>query len=193
MIRRLVGRLLHKGPDGVEVMTAGGVSYELLVPATLLDRLPEEGQEVDLHSALVAREDSLELFGFGSSRDRTVFLRLQNASGVGPRLALALLSQLPGERIVQAIRGNDHEALQTVSGVGRKTAERIALELKDRLDDLAVDEPAPLTTGASAVEALRALGYGQSEAERAVARARRGRDGGTTHTEELVRVALRHV
>ncbi len=192
MIRRVVGRLLHKGPDGVEVMTSGGVSYELWVPATLLDRLPEVGQEVELHCALVAREDSLQLFGFGSSRDRTLFLRLQNASGVGPRLALALLGQLPGDRVIQAIRGSDHEVLQSVSGVGRKTAERIALELKDRLDDLAVEEAQPLTAGASAVDALRALGYGQSEAEAAVARARRELDGRGT-TEELVRAALGHV
>jgi len=192
MIRRVVGRLLHKSPDGVEVMTSGGVSYELWVPATLLDRLPEAGQEVELHCALIAREDSLQLFGFGSSRDRTLFLRLQNASGVGPRLALALLGQLPGDRVIQAIRGSDHEVLQSVSGVGRKTAERIALELKDRLDDLAVEEAQPLTAGASAVDALRALGYGQSEAEAAVARARRELDGSGT-TEELVRAALGHV
>lgn len=192
MIRRVVGRLLHKGPDGVEVMTSGGVSYELWVPATLLDRLPEVGQEVELHCALVAREDSLQLFGFGSSRDRTLFLRLQNASGVGPRLALALLGQLPGDRVIQAIRGSDHQVLQSVSGVGRKMAERIALELKDRLDDLAVEEAEPLTAGASAVDALRALGYGQSEAEAAVARARRELDGRGT-TEELVRAALGHV
>ena len=192
MIRRVVGRLLHKGPDGVEVMTSGGVSYELWVPATLLDRLPEVGQEIELHCALIAREDSLQLFGFGSSRDRTLFLRLQNASGVGPRLALALLGQLPGDRVIQAIRGSDHEVLQSVSGVGRKTAERIALELKDRLDDLAVEEAVPLTAGASAVDALRALGYGQSEAEAAVARARRELDGRGT-TEELGRSALGHV
>lgn len=192
MIRRVVGRLLHKGPDGVEVMTSGGVSYELWVPATLLDRLPDVGQEVELHCALVAREDSLQLFGFGSSRDRTLFLRLQSASGVGPRLALALLGQLPGDRVIQAIRGSDHQVLQSVSGVGRKTAERIALELKDRLDDLAVEEAEPLTAGASAVDALRALGYGQSEAEAAVARARRELEGRGT-TEELVRAALGHV
>ena len=192
MIRRVVGKLLHKGPEGVEVMTSGGVSYELLVPATLLDRLPEAGQEVELHSALVSRDDSLELFGFGSSRDRTLFLRLMNASGVGPRLAMALLGQLPGDRIVLAIRARDHEVLQTVSGVGRKTAERISLELKDRLDDLAVEDVAPLTAGASAVEALRGLGYGQTEAETAVARARREVDE-SAGTEELVRAALRHV
>ena len=192
MIRRVVGRLLHKGPDGGEVVTSGGVSYELWVPATLLDRLPDVGQEVELHCALVAREDSLQLFGFGSSRDRTLFLRLQNASGVGPRLALALLGQLPGDRVIQAIRGSDHQVLQSVSGVGRKTAERIALELKDRLDDLAVEEAEPLTAGASAVDALRALGYGQSEAEAAVARARRELEGRGT-TEELVRAARGHV
>lgn len=173
-------------------MTSGGVSYELLVPAALLDRLPEVGQEVELHSALVSRDASLELFGFGSSRDRTLFLRLLGATGVGPRLALAMLGQLPGDRIVLAIRGRDHKVLQTVSGVGRKTAERIALELKDKLDDLAVEEVAPLTAGASAVDALRALGYGQTEAEAAVARARREVDE-AAGTEELVRAALRHV
>jgi len=192
VIRRVVGQLFHKAPEGVEVMTSGGVSYELLVPVALLDRLPEVGQEVELHSALVSRDDSLELFGFGSSRDRTLFLRLLNATGVGPRLALAMLGQLPGDRIVLAIRARDHEVLQTVSGVGKKTAERIALELKDKLDDLAVEEVAPLTAGASAADALRALGYGQTEAEAAVARARREVDEAAS-TEELVRAALRHV
>lgn len=195
MIRRVRGRLAHKGPDGVEVMTAAGLGYELSVPATLLDRLPAEGEEVDLHAWLVVRDDALELYGFGSLRERELFRRLQTASGVGPRLALALLGALPPSRLVSAIRGKDHRVLQTVSGVGRKTAERIALELADKLDDLAVDvteaESAP--AAAAAVQALRALGYGHAESEEAVSRASRELDGRGSETEELLRAALRHV
>ncbi len=194
MIRRVRGRLLHKGAVGVEVMTAAGVGYELLVPTTLLDRLPDAGEEVDLHASLVVRDDALELYGFGSARDRELFRRLQTASGVGPRLALALLGALPAGRVVAAIRSKDHQVLQTVSGVGRKTAERIALELADKLDDLAgAEEESEATSGAAAVRALRALGYGQAESREAVSRAARELDGGSPGTEELVRRALRHI
>lgn len=176
-------------------MTETGVGYELLVPVSLFDALPAEGGRVDLHTALVARDDALELYGFDSGRDRELFLRLQNASGVGPRLALALLGALPGGRVVRAIRAKEHAVLQTVSGVGKKTAERIALELADKLDDLAAEEEPDEETGAgaSAVDALRSLGYGVRESEEAVHRARVELDGREAETEELVRTALRHV
>lgn len=195
MIRRVRGRLLHKDAGSVEVMTRGGVGYHLIVPATLLDRLPPVGREVELHAALVVRDDALELYGFGAARDRELFLRLQSASGVGPRLALALLGALPGPRIVRAIRAKDHAVLRTVSGVGRKTAERIALELTDKLDDLAAEEPgvAAEPRSEAAVRALRSLGYGASESEEAVARALVALDGRRAEVEELIRLALRHV
>lgn len=194
MIRRIRGRLTAKGADGVEVLTSGGIGYEISVPAALLDRLPDPGEEVELHTALVVRDDAMELYGFGTSRDRELFKRLQAASGVGPRLALALLGALPGGRIVAAIRSKDHAALQTVSGVGRKKAERITLELTDKLDDLADgDMPVPAGPTAAAVQALRALGYGQIESERAVRRAQEAMDGREVGTEELVRRALQHV
>lgn len=195
MIARVRGILSAKGTDRVEVATESGVGYEVLVPASLLDRLPPEGDPVELHTALVVRDDGMELFGFGSRRDRELFLRLQAASGVGPRLALALLGSLPGGRVVRAIRAKDHDVLQTVSGVGKKTAERIAVELGDKLDDLAADEElvAPDESFRSAVEALRALGYGAQESEEAVHKARRSLDGEPADTEELVRLALRHV
>lgn len=197
MIRRIRGRLLEVRPDAVEVQTADGLAYEIAVPAGLPGRLPAPGEEVELHTMLVVRDDAMELYGFGSARDRELFRRLQNASGVGPRLALALLGALPGGRIVSAIRGRDHQALQTVSGVGRKTAERITLELKDKLDDLAAEEaaaPAPAgSDGAAAVQAMRALGYGAAESEDAVRKAIEGLDGREVGTEELVRRALRHV
>lgn len=195
MIRRVRGRLLHKDAGSVEVMTRGGVGYHLTVPATLLGHLPPVGQEVELHAALVVRDDALELYGFGTARDRELFLRLQSASGVGPRLALALLGALPGPRIVRAIRAKDHAVLRTVSGVGRKTAERIALELTDKLDDLAAAEPgvAEEPGSAAAVRALRSLGYGASESEEAVSRALVALDGRRVEVQELIRLALREL
>ena len=194
MIRRIRGRLLAKGAEGVEVLTSGGIGYEIAVPATLIDLLPQPGEEVELHTSLVVRDDAMELFGFATATDRELFRRLPSASGVGPRLALAVLSTLPVGRIVAAIRAKDHAALQTVSGVGRKTAARITLELIDKLDDLADGDVAePEGNAASAIRALRALGYGQIESERAVRRALEAMDGQDAATEDLVRQALQHV
>ncbi len=195
MIRRIRGKLLHNSVGRVELLTSGGVGYLLLVPATLFERLPAEGNEVELHSALVVRDDALELYGFEDGGDRTLFLRLQSASGVGPRLALALLSALPPARLVRAIRAKDHAVLQTVSGVGRKMAERITVELADKLDDLETldREDDQIPAGVAAVEALRSLGYGQIESEDAVARARQEMQDPEPDMEELLRVALRHV
>lgn len=194
MISRLRGTLLTKGLDRIEVLTGDGVGYEVHVPSRMHDRLPGEGSDVELHTATVAREDALELFGFLTARDRELFRRLQTASGVGPRLALALLGELPGARVVRAIRGKDHDVLRTVTGVGKKTAERIVLELADKLDDLAAEEvPAEGTPlSAEAVRALRALGYGARESEEAVHEAKKGIDG-EIQTEELVKRALQHV
>lgn len=181
----------------MEVMTPSGVGYEVHVPARLHDRLPGEGEEIDLRTALVVRDDDMELFGFLSGRDRELFLRLQDASGVGPRLALAALGELPGSRLIRAIRAKDHDVLRTITGVGKKTAERIALELSDKLDDLSAEEAAePTTVADSAVRALRSLGYGAKESEQAVHQARKGMDDGEADaigTEGLVKRALQHV
>jgi len=196
VIRRVRGILEHKGPAGVEVLTAGGVGYELAVPATFLDRLPAVGEEVDIHASLVVRDDAMELYGFETTRDRELFQRLQGASGVGPRLALALLGALPGARLVNAIRHKDYAVLQTVSGVGKKTAERIALELADKLDDLVTEagDLEPTVGSQAAVQALRALGYGPAESQAAVSRALESVGGAadTLGTEELIKLALQH-
>ncbi len=198
MISRVRGELSAIRGDRIEVMTAAGVGYEVIVPSRVFEGLPEPGADVDLHTALVSRDDSLELFGFGSPVDRELFLRLQSASGVGPRLALAILGALPAKRIIGALRSRDHQALQIVSGVGRKTAERMALELADKLEDLAVlagtgpGDDEPRDGGAAALEALRALGYSQLEAESALRAARREVDG-DTDTGEWIRAALRHL
>ncbi len=195
MIRRIRGRLIERGTDSVEIMTSSGLGYDVQVPLALLDRLPDVGEEVELHTTLVVRDDALELYGFGSARDRELFRRLRTATGVGPRLALAILGALPGQRIVAAIRGKDHAALQTVSGVGRKTAERITIELADKLDDLREGVPDIPGTGhtAAAIQALRGLGYGQLEADDAVRRAMQSLDGRSVGAEELVKQALRFV
>lgn len=195
MISRVRGILASVRPGRGEVTAESGVTYELLVPAGVFGSVGEPGSPVELHAALVAREDALELFGFASGGDRELFLRLQSASGVGPRLALAVLGTLPASRIVSAIRSRDHAALQLVSGIGRKTAERIALELADKLDDLDTAEPRgePAPGAGGALAALRALGYSAVESETALAEARRALNGTDADTEDLVRAALRHL
>lgn len=195
MISRIRGRLASIRTDRVELTTAAGVTYELHIPVAVFGTLGEPGDEVELHTALVARADSLELFGFASGSDRELFLRLQGASGVGPRLALAILGTLPASRVVAAIRNRDHAALQLVSGIGRKTAERISLELADRMDDLSFDAGTDGDSAGStgALVALRALGYSAPESQDALAAARRELAGEPSETEELVRVALRHL
>ena len=200
MIRRLRGKLVGREEGVVEVLTGDGVGYEVGVPLGLAGRLPPEGSEVELHTVLVVRDDAFELFGFETPRDRELFQRLRVPSGVGPRLALAILGALRPESVVRAIRGKDHRTLQTVSGVGRKTAERIVIELSDKLDDLGDmgDDPVPGGgVAAAAVQALRGLGYPRSQSENAVSRAlqRLAETAGDPDVgaEELVRRALRHV
>jgi Holliday junction DNA helicase RuvA len=190
MIAGVQGTLAARLGDRVVIETASGVSYELAVPLGVLERLPGEGAQVRLHTVLVVREDGWALYGFDREHERGVFQRLLGASGVGPRLALALMSSLGGARVVQALRGGDLAALCTVSGVGKKTAERMVLELKDRLGDLTPPGETPPRTPAAdeAVQALVNLGYGAADADRAVRAALAG--GGATGTAEIIRRAL---
>jgi len=189
MIALVRGTLELKEADRVVVVTASGVGYECFVPTRSLETLPPEGQQVELHTHLAVREDAQTLFGFASAAERRVFQRLISATGVGPRLALAMLSALSGERIVRAIREGDIAALSSVSGVGRKTAERVILELKDKTEDLE-SAPAEKAIGGSeaAVKALVALGYTAAEADNAVRRALAA--NGRKETAEIVRAAL---
>lgn len=191
MIAGVRGRLTAKSGDRVVVATAGGVSYELAVPLGVLERMPPEGQDVDLRTVLVVREDGWLLFGFDRDHERQVFQRLLGATGVGPRIALALLSTLGGGRVVAALRGGDLATLCTVPGIGRKTAERIVLELKDKLADLTApgETPARAPAADQAVQALVNLGYGALDADRAVRAALA--DAGAATTAELIRRALR--
>lgn len=189
MISRIQGRVVRRDIGMVEVMTAGGVGYELEIPLGVFEKLPAEGAEVELRAVQVVREDAITLYGFSDYAERSMFVKLLSASGVGPKLALSILSALPPERIVRAIIEKDIATLRRIPGLGAKKAERLALELADRLDDVA---PAATQTsgggGEQAVGALVALGYSQAEAAAAVRRAldqQQGREG-----VDLIRAAL---
>ena len=193
MIALVAGTLALKEADRVVVRTAAGVGYECFVPTRLLETLPAAGHPVELHTHQVVREDAHALFAFGSAEERRVFQRLITVSGVGPKLALALLSSLPGERIVRAIREHDLAVLSSVSGVGKKTAERVVLELKDKTDDLRGEAGAPVATSSdAATRALVRLGYSAAEAEDAVRRALAAPDG-RRDTAALVKAALTYL
>jgi Holliday junction DNA helicase RuvA len=169
MIASLRGTLVHREPAGI-VIEAAGVGYLVEVPLGVFERLPASGGAVHLHTEMVVREDGWSLYGFDSAVDKVIFRKLLGASGVGARIALAILSTLGPERTVRAIRDRDLAALASVPGIGRKKAERIALELADRLDDIPVDtsRAAPSSPAADAVRALVALGYPANAAEAAV-------------------------
>ncbi|HSD48427.1 MAG TPA: Holliday junction branch migration protein RuvA [Actinomycetota bacterium] len=173
MIGSLRGRLTRKSIDEV-TLDVGGIGWRVWIPLSTYEALPSEGEEAALVTHLHVREDELTLYGFASARERRLFETLIGVSGVGPRLALHVLSRLTPDRFVTAIRRQDLATLTGISGVGKKTAERLVLELKDKVAEFAeVDtadgEPVHLTTnGEDAVKALVALGIGRASAERAV-------------------------
>ena len=137
MIARIAGKLVAKELDRVEIFTSGGVAYELAIPLGVYETLPRVGEQVELQTHLVVREDAFLLFGFATVNEKRVFQRLLTANGVGPSLALGLLSTLSAERLVRAIREKDIATLQGVPRVGKKKAERLVLDLSDKLDDVA--------------------------------------------------------
>ncbi|HKV45521.1 MAG TPA: Holliday junction branch migration protein RuvA [bacterium] len=198
MISRLTGRIAGVQGDRVTIDTAAGVGYEVVVPVSVLERLGPAGSEVTLATELVVRDDAWTLFGFGAETERRFFQRLMTVSGVGPKLALALVSALGLERGARALRDRDTATLASVSGVGKKTAERLVLELADKVGDF-VDggvtgaAPPPLGGGARAArQALERLGYSPAESDRAVRRAlsESGTQPDADGTEPLVRRAL---
>src|SRR5438067_5461357 len=158
MIAHVAGTLITKTLDRVEIMTACGVGYELSVPLSVYETLPRAGEAVRLHTYLVVKEDGWQLFGFSSAFERQVFQRVLDAKGVGPALALGMLSTLSAERLVRAIREKDIVTLQSVPRVGRKKAEQLILDLADKLDELqSSGAPSGVgrTGGAGAEDAMR--------------------------------------
>jgi Holliday junction DNA helicase RuvA len=198
VIAQVSGTLIAKELERVEVMTAGGVAYELAIPLGVYESLPRVGEAVVLHTHLVVKEDAWQLFGFSTTFERRVFQRVLGAKGVGPALALGMLSALTAERLIRAVRDKDLATLQSVPRVGRNKAEQIILDLADKLDDLQVGASSsgvgsrPEGAGAEdAVRALVSLGYSASDAERAVRQALdetpRAAGGGAA---DLIRSAL---
>ena len=191
MIAAVRGVLSAKNGERVTVQTAGGVTYELSLPLGVLERLPAEGGAVEFRTVLVVREDGWLLFGFDADYDRSVFQRLLTATGVGPRLALALVSTLGAPRVVRALKDGEYPTLCTVPGIGKKTAERMVLELKVKLGDLGAPETGTRAASPTAEQAVRALvnlGFAPHDADRAV-RAAVSADGPGSVTD-LIRGAL---
>jgi holliday junction DNA helicase RuvA len=192
MIGQLRGRLAGKRPNQV-LVDVGGVGYLVQVPLSTYAALGELHTEVTLLIHTHVREDALSLYGFLSSREKHFFEMLLSASGVGPSLALKILSGMSVEELVPAIRSSDLARLTRIPGVGRKTAERMVVELKDKLDAVTVeaDRPAastPAGVEADVVSALVNLGYDARTAESAVAEAKR--EAGAGNFEKLLRAAL---
>jgi Holliday junction DNA helicase RuvA len=194
MIVHVAGRLVAKELDRVEILTKGGVGYELLIPLSVYETLPKQGEDAVLHTHLVVKEDGWQLFGFSTVFERRVFQKLLGAKGVGPALALGMLSTLSAERVVRAIREKDIATLQGVPRVGRKKAEQLILDLADKLDEVQVDTSitAQRADGAGTEDAVRALislGYSMGDADRAV---RGALDAGAKglSAADLIRAAL---
>jgi holliday junction DNA helicase RuvA len=172
MIAHLRGRLLSKQPQQA-IIEAGGVGYEVVISIPTFTALPPEGADVALHIHTQVREDTLALYGFLDRGEKRIFERLITVSGVGPKLAVTILSGLNTERLVAAIRGQDHATLTLIPGVGKKLAERLVVELKDKFEDLASaprqNEAGPLAE--DVLSALVNLGYQRPLAQKAISSA----------------------
>ena len=199
MIGRLTGQLLVKQAPEL-LIGVQGVGYEVQVSMTTYFTLPPMGETVTLHTHFVVREDAQQLFGFASDEERALFRALIRVSGVGPKMALAILSGMTAEEFVRCVRSGDTQTLTRLPGVGKKTAERLLVEMRDRLagwhptagDMTAVPGPANHSLDATeeAESALVALGYKPQEAARMVSGARADA-GDVASSEELIRLALK--
>jgi Holliday junction DNA helicase RuvA len=170
MIGRLTGRLASKAPDHV-LLEVGGVGYLVHIPLSTFYDLPEQESPTSLWIHTHVREDALALFGFLTEREKALFLLLLGVTGIGPRVALTVLSGMPPAELVEALRSKDARKLVAVPGVGKKTADRMVLELAEKVASLAPEQPAGEAAAVAAddvVSALVNLGYRRSEAERAV-------------------------
>ena len=195
MIAHLRGQIFSKSPSAV-TLECGGVGYELAISVATYTELGEPGAGAALHVHTHVREDALLLFGFKELAEKRLFEKLLTISGIGPKLAITVLSGISAERLVGAIRGGDHATLTKIPGIGKKTAERVVLELKDKLDDMAgsapAGEPARPSLGAVAEDVLSALmnlGYPRPVALKAVEAAGKTPDAGADF-EQLFRTAI---
>ena len=197
MIATLTGKVADVGGESC-IIDVNGVGYEVLMPLPALESLSRNGEAVKIYTYFHLREDAANLFGFLNLEDKSIFEKLIGVSGIGPKTALAILSNMSGDSIREAIEHEDHRALTTVSGVGLKTAQRLVLELKGKLGRITQSETGGQKSASryvsaigDAVDALIALGYPQKEAAAAVDMVYKADNGLTT--PEMVRLALRNL
>jgi Holliday junction DNA helicase RuvA len=202
LIAQLSGKLIQKQPNSI-IVDVGGVGYDVTIPVSTFYELGEPGSDVTLKIHTHVREDALQLFGFWTAREKDLFLKLTSVSGVGPKLAITMLSGMPAGELITAITNNDLPRLTSIPGVGRKTAERVVVELRDKMavisleareaDRTASREMAPGDAAVrdDTISGLMALGYPKAIAERAVSFALR-EEGGRT-IEAVLRRALRRL
>ena len=187
LVTSISGSLQRTGEDWVDV-GMGGITLRVSVPDTAVDSIGRVGQDITLYTSLQVREDSISLYGFPTEDEKHTFETLLNISGIGPRLALAMLGRFSPMSLLQAVEAGDTRALSTVPGVGRRTASRIVLELKGKLD---LDFGRAADGGgvdSDLVDALTALGYGYTEAHEAISRTE-----SEAPDEERIRAALEHL
>lgn len=201
MIGRIRGILIEKQPTDIQVEVAG-IAYEVQVPMSTLFKLPEVGDTVTLHTHFVVREDAQQLFGFIELKDKTLFRTLIKVNGVGPKMALGILSSVDSDALVGLVQSNDIAALVAMPGIGKKTAERLVIELRDKIKDWESAGGSAAVTGAKASSpnaasaareaetALVSLGYKLPQAARAIAAVQKDRPESVS-SEELIRFALK--
>jgi Holliday junction DNA helicase RuvA len=194
MIAHLRGRLLSKSPNQA-IVDCNGVGYDVAISISTFSELPAEGAEAKLFIHTHVREDQIALFGFADTKEKHLFERLLTISGIGPKLAITVLSGISSDRLIGAIRGGDHATLTKIPGIGKKTAERVVLELKDKLDDLAVPMTASTgphhgPAGDDVLSALVNLGYPRPVAQKAIETAIEKTPGVADEFETLFRASM---
>ena len=196
MIGRIRGTLVDKKPPEIQIDVAG-ICYEVQVPMSTLYQLPELGKELTLHTHFVVREDAQLLYGFFEEQDKSMFRSLIKINGVGPKMALGILSSMQANEFVRAVRSNDINAMVKMPGIGKKTAERLLIEMRDRLKDWDDDTEAGSTQAPvsasitnDAETALVSLGYKSQQAAHAIAAVLKANPE-ITGSEELIRRSLK--
>ena len=202
MIGQIRGILIEKKPPEI-LVDVGGITYEIQVPMSTLYQLPDVGQEVVLHTHFVVRDDAQLLYGFCHTKDKTLFRSLIRVNGVGPRMALVILSGMEPDEFVRVVRNNDVTAMVNMPGIGKKTAERLIVEMRDRLSEWQASEgadSAPETQDSASIKvfskdaeaALIGLGYKPQQAARAIAQVLKD-NLEITDSEELIRLSLKSI
>ncbi len=197
MINQITGKILQKSPTEA-TLDVGGVGFQVFIPVTTFDRLPDTGETVTIFTHLHVREDAMQLFGFSTKQEKELFRKLITISGVGPKLAQTVMSGLSYDELIRAIQQGNVLQLNKIAGVGKKTAERLVVELRDKLTEvqLAEEHPGVKTTDtiqAEALLALTTLGYSRNASENALRGAIAERNGENVTIEELIKAALRRL